>query len=239
MTELSRRSFIVTTSAAAMSCGLASYALAGAGEEHTYEFMVDPSKCIGCIHCVKACILENDVPEHNFRTWIERYTFKKDQTFIVESPNGGLDGFGEPDVDPKDIKKAVFIPKLCNQCDNTPCLQVCPVGATYMGPEGLIHIDSEHCIGCGYCIQSCPYGARFYNHETGAADKCDWCYHRISKGMVPACVEVCPTEARRFSIDGSDPLIASEKNEGNTRGLRQSIGTEPKLAYLGLEEKVR
>ena len=64
--------------------------------------------------------------------------------------------------------------------------------------DGVVLIDHTYCIGCQYCVQACPYGARFFNAEKKVTDKCTWCYHRITKGLQPACVEVCPVGARIF-----------------------------------------
>ena len=62
------------------------------------------------------------------------------------------------------VVKGFFVPKLCNHCRNSPCTQVCPVGATFYSPDGVVLIDRKHCIGCGYCVQACPYGCRYINH---------------------------------------------------------------------------
>ena len=104
--------------------------------------------------------------------------------------------------------RSFFVPKLCNQCDNPPCVQVCPVGATFKTEDGVVLVDEDYCIGCRYCIQACPYGARYLDPHTKTADKCTFCYHRITKGLLPACVEVCPTQARVFGELGprSSPL---------------------------------
>ena len=104
------------------------------------------------------------------------------------------------------------MPRLCMQCDNSPCTGVCPVGATYRTEDGVILVDARRCIGCGYCVVACPYGARYLvpagpeapNDTPGVADKCTWCYHRISRNLEPACVEVCPVGARMFG-DAADP----------------------------------
>ncbi len=214
-------------------------------EKHYWGFVCDNEKCIGCGRCVVACKLENDVPwEPEFnRTWVERYIITEDGEIFVDSPNGGRDGFGAEYVNVKyrglDIRKSFFIPKLCNQCDNPPCVTVCPVGATYMTDDGVVLIDREHCIGCRYCIQACPYGARFFLPEEGIVDKCTWCYHRISKGLVPACVEVCPVGARVFG-DLRDPAspVTEILREKRVYVLKPDLGTEPKVYYIGFEKGV-
>src|SRR3990170_2937299 len=98
----------------------------------------------------------------------------------------------------RDILRSFFVPKLCNHCDRPPCVQVCPVGATFKSRDGVVLVDADYCIGCRYCIQACPYGARYLEPETKVADKCTFCYHRVRKGLLPVCVEVCPTQARIF-----------------------------------------
>ena len=80
--------------------------------------------------------------------------------------------------------RSFFVPKLCNQCDNPPCVQVCPVSATFKTVDGVILVDEERCIGCRYCIQACPYGARYLHPVRKTADKCTFCYHRTSQGDV-------------------------------------------------------
>jgi Fe-S-cluster-containing dehydrogenase component len=222
-------------------------ALSGGGEddgaaseiEHDYAFVVDINRCIGCGQCVRACSVENDVPEGQFRTWIERYVVTPDGVHI-DSPEGGMNGFDE--VDEEFAEEAIntfFVPKLCNHCAEAPCIQVCPVGATYRSQEGFVLVDSEHCIGCSYCVQACPYGARFINHERRIADKCTWCYHRISKGKLPACVTVCPTQARLFG-DLNDPnsSVAKVRQTDNWDVLKPEAHTESMCLYLGLQRVV-
>ena len=224
-------------------------------EEHHYGFLVDTTRCIGCGKCVMACKLENRVPmdPHYNRTWVERYVITEDEEVFVDSPDAGIHGFnGLPENEKYrnlNIAESFFVPKLCNQCDNPPCVQVCPVGATYMTRDGVVLVDQRRCIGCGYCIQACPYGARYMVPEHSeltpqgyrkVADKCTWCYHRITKGLLPACVEVCPVGAR-ISGDMRDPESAPREALRRSRvyTLKSSLGTKPKVYYLGLHVEVR
>jgi len=207
--------------------------------DHDYAFVVDVSRCIGCGQCVRACSVENNVPEGQFRTWIERYVVTPDGVH-VDSPQGGMNGFDE--VDEALAGEAInsfFVPKLCNHCAEAPCIQVCPVGATYRSPEGFVLVDSEHCIGCSYCVQACPYGVRFINSENRIADKCTWCYHRVSQGKLPACVTVCPTRARLFG-DLNDPNseVARVRQADQWHVLKPEAHTSSMCLYLGLPRVV-
>ena len=122
---------------------------------------------------------------------------------IVDSPNGGYDGFPALDA-PGDGAKVFFVPKMCNHCADSPCMQVCPVGATFDSPDGVVLVDKSRCLGCRYCVQACPYGCRYIDPRTNTADKCTLCYHRITKGLTTACCEVCPTGARQL-VDLKNP----------------------------------
>jgi Fe-S-cluster-containing dehydrogenase component len=211
--------------------------------EHYYAMGVQVDRCIGCGLCVKACKVENDVPEEPFffRTWVERYSIDADGEVVVESPEGGIDGFPPREEDEeRDVIRSFFVPKLCNQCDNPPCVQVCPVGATFMSQDGVVLVDKDYCIGCRYCIQACPYGARYLDPRTAVADKCTFCYHRITKGLLPACVEVCPTQARVFGELGarSSPLHRM-KRTSSLHVLKPALNTAPKVLYADLDGEVR
>ena len=212
-----------------------------------WAFLVDATKCVGCGLCVTACKKENDIPFDApvTRTWVERYVVTRDGQTHVDSPLGGRDGFiddkiGDKEIDAEDITKAFFVPKLCNQCDNPACVQVCPVGATYQTNDGVVLVDRDWCIGCGYCIMACPYGVRFFHPVHKVAEKCNFCYHRISNGGEPACVECCAFGARRLANlrDPDDPVTKIIMTE-RVAVLKDEYGTKPNVFYLGLDTNVR
>jgi len=209
--------------------------------KHWYGMGIDIHKCIGCGRCADACKKENNGPREPiyFRTWIERYIVPIEGETYVDSPNGGIDGFPEFKGD-IDILKTYFVPKICNQCAKPPCVQVCPVGATFLSQDGVVLVDEKWCIGCRYCIQACPYGARYLHPVKKVADKCTFCYHRIVKGLLPACVEVCPTQARIFGEVGlqSSPLRRFVRFN-DIIVTKQYLNTEPKVYYAGADMEVR
>ncbi len=206
-----------------------------------YGMGIQVDRCIGCGKCVEACKAENDVPRepYYFRTWVERYVIHNDGEVSVDSPLGGIRGF-PPLEGESEVLRSFFVPKLCNQCDNPPCVQVCPVGATFKTVDGVVLVDSDYCIGCRYCIQACPYGARYLDPRTHTADKCTFCYHRIEQGLLPACVEVCPTGARVFGELGAlaSPLRRLMRMSP-LQVLKPYLNTEPKVFYSKLDGEVR
>ena len=219
--------------------------------KHRWAFGVDATRCIGCLRCVEACKLENEVvaDAHHFRTWVERYVyFEGEETPRVDSQSDSVNieasgsereyRFANRYKDVK-VEKAFFVPKLCNHCTHPACVQVCPTGATYRTDDGVVVIDHKYCIGCQYCVQACPYGARFFNEEKGVTDKCTWCYHRITKGLQPACVAVCPVGARIFGDlrDKQSPISLFIRNN-RTRVLKPESGNAPNVYYVGLDKDV-
>lgn len=207
--------------------------------KHSYIYLVDVTKCIGCGTCVRACEVENDVPKHYFRTWVERYSVSRTGHSQIESPNGGRDGF-DPLVTGDAVAKSFFVPKLCNHCKLTPCVQLCPVGASYRTPDGVILVDEKRCIGCSYCVQACPYGSRFIHPDTHTASKCTLCYHRLARGLKTACVQNCPTGARKI---GDSEKLGDEVFEmiakSHVHVLKPELLTEPNCVYIGLSREVK
>ena len=219
--------------------------------KHRWAFGIDATRCIGCLRCVEACKLENDVvlDANHFRTWVERYAYlegeeeprvdsQSDPANVAASGSGGEYRFDNRYKDAK-VTKAFFVPKLCNQCAKPPCVQVCPTGATFKAKDGVVLIDQTYCIGCQYCVQACPYGVRYLDPRKGVADKCTWCYHRITKGLEPACVEVCPTHCRVFG-DLNDPAseISSFVRGNRVEVLKPETGNGPHVFYIGIDKDV-
>jgi tetrathionate reductase subunit B len=207
--------------------------------EHWWGMLIDLPKCIGCGNCVRACQAENDVPDGYFRTWVERYqvTDYDIENPHVDSPDGGKQGF--PPSNEKGGKN-FFVPKLCNHCADSPCTQVCPVGATFISPDGVVLVDQKYCLGCRYCVQACPYGCRFINPKKNVAEKCTLCYHRITKGLTTACCEACPTGARQLADlkNPNDPIHEFLKTH-NVQILKPQMATHAKVFYNDLDGSVR
>ncbi len=208
-------------------------------EAHQWAMVIDIAKCIGCRRCLDACQRENQVPpdlELN-RTWLERYEITGDGGLQVEF-------ISRTDLNPESGEdtalKGFFVPKLCNQCANPPCVSVCPVNATFRTLDGVILVDKDRCIGCKYCIVACPYGARYLHPETKVVDKCTFCYHRITQGLPPACVQACPTKARTSgNLKNPDDPVRQRLLEEALQVLKPSLGTKPRVYYQGLREGVR
>jgi Fe-S-cluster-containing dehydrogenase component len=235
--------YILLTPAAAAGLNLLEGATTAASEklkqaEHWWGMTIDIAKCIGCGNCVRACARENDVPEGHFRTWVERYTIEGDREHPkVESPNGGIAGF--PPVDRSDVK-SFFVPKLCNQCADSPCTQVCPVGATFVSPDGAVLVDEKYCLGCRYCVQACPYGCRYIHPTKHTVDKCNLCYHRITKGLTTACCEACPTGCRTLAdLKNPDDPAHEFLRKNTVQVLKPHMATGAKVYYKDLDGAVR
>lgn len=138
-------------------------------------FDFDPSKCTACQACVMACMDQNDIDvvhhQHPFRNAAE-----------LESEEDGTQKFS-------------FLSVACMHCEDAPCVMGCPSACLYKDQEsGLTLYDNTNCIGCHSCAMACPFGAPSFNAE-GKMEKCDGCVERLRRGMVPACVRVCPSGA--------------------------------------------
>src|ERR1019366_7668898 len=188
--------------------------------KHKWLMCIDVERCIGCGLCVDACKRENHVPEASsfFRTWIERYVIKVPAAggndargdVLVDSPNGGRDGFPPSAVPREEILKSFFVPKLCNLCEHSPCAQACPVGATFDSPDGAVLVDSTYCIGCGFCI---PAGAE----------------------VCPTQARISGDQKTPVENDPAQEFV--RKNKVFT--LKPHLGTEPRVLYANIDKEVR
>ena len=174
-----------------------------------YAMAIDTRKCVGCSDCVVACQTENNVPVGFCRDWVVEVV---DGTY----PNVSIELRSE----------------RCNHCNNSPCVRCCPTGASHFEDGGIVVVNPNKCIGCGACIESCPYDAR-YSHPEGYVDKCTFCIHRVRQGSDPACVSVCPTKCMYFG-DLSDPnsRIVNVLKNRKYKSLAPEAGTQPQIFYL-------
>lgn len=176
-----------------------------------YAMVVDLRKCIGCHSCSVACKMENEVPMGVWRTWLN----------IIEK--------GEYPYATK-----VFLPVLCNNCENPHCVTVCPVKATYKRKDGIVEINPHLCVGCKICIIACPYQMRYLQPSKRMADKCNWCLHRVEAGLEPACVIACPTEALIFGNQKDrESKVAKLISTSHVQVLKPGMGTDPHVYYIG------
>ena len=215
-----------------------------------WAFIVDLRRCTGCRSCTVACKAEFNTPLGAFRA------------AVYEEVHGKY---------PKSEK--LFLPRLCNHCEGNkedeipPCVKVCPeypkgrkkyttadgktiryrYGATYKRPDGLILFENDLCVGCGKCIDKCPYGARNWDMSRKSGKdptkqsivKCSFCQHRIDQGVVPSCVNTCPPGARKFG-DLNDPNSEVSKlvkefgleTNRNKTTLLPAEDTVPMLFYI-------
>ena len=142
----------------------------------------DLDRCVGCLACSVSCKVVNGVPIGNF--WNKTLR-------VGPTPKEG--GSGQfPDVE------TYFLNVQCQHCENPQCVSVCPTEASHKLPDGTIQIDKSKCIGCQFCVMSCPYGVRYLNEEEGVVEKCTLCQQRTAQGELPQCVAQCGARARFF-----------------------------------------
>ncbi len=217
-------------------------ALTKDGRIRQWTMIIDLRRCDGCQsqgtapQCTTSCIEGHFAPEP--MEWIEVYE--------AELPGGGTQ----------------FIPTPCQQCEDPPCVKVCPVGATFSTPEGTVLIDQGRCIGCRICMAACPYDRRFFNwgnppippeaafadyhpdHQTpsirGTVMKCDFCPDMVRDGTLPFCIQACPNDAIYYgdleediATNGRTIVKATALiDDNNGYRLKEHLGTEPRVFYI-------
>jgi len=171
-----------------------------------YIMAIDANKCINCKACVLACQQRNGTPYGHSRNWVR------------ETP------------DKLSLLGTAYQPGACMHCDHPLCVEACP---THAADDGSVGIDPERCIGCGGCIEACPYGARYKHPVTGRADKCDYC-RRATPGQVPACVQMCPVRCRVFgdADNPDDPVARALAGNRHVYVVPPDFDAKPTLAYL-------
>ncbi len=184
------------------------------GQRVRWAKLIDHTRCIGCHACTTACKSENEVPLSVTRTYVKYVD-------VGEFPQA----------------RRAFQVTRCNQCEDAPCVAACPTAAMYTRPDGIVDFAKSICIGCKACIAACPYDAIFINPEDQAAEKCNFCAHRIDVGLEPACVVVCPTEAILIGdLNDSDSTVARTVARQPVTIRRPEKETRPKLFYLGAHQ---
>lgn len=197
-----------------------------------WGLLIDTAKCAtDCDACVTGC---NN--EHN------------------------LQGYDRPATDPQWIRKLELtdrqtghvssLPMLCQHCENPPCVDVCPTGASFRREDGIVLVDKHICIGCRYCVMACPYKARSFVHEAlhnqksysprgkGTVESCTLCVHRIDEDRIPACVEACNSEGKGAMVFGdlndASSEIANQMREVPSRQVREDLGLNTGVRYQNL-----
>lgn len=221
---------------------LAEAAATADGRVRQWTMIIDLRYCDGCQtsgtppRCTEACIEGHFAPEP--MEWIQVY-------------EGDLIGGGTQ-----------FMPTPCQQCQNPPCVNVCPVGATFSTPEGTVLIDQDRCIGCRICMAACPYDRRFFNwggppvppealladyspdHQVparrGTVMKCDFCADMVRAGTLPYCIQACPNDAIYYgdleediATNGRGIVRASRfLTENSGYRIKENLGTDPRVFYI-------
>jgi Fe-S-cluster-containing dehydrogenase component len=206
------------------------------GLENQWVMVIDLAKCQGCRDCTVACNEGHFVPEG--QEWIPVLTVQDE------------------------LGAEFFLPRPCMQCENPPCVKVCPVDATYTRDDGVVLIDHERCIGCRYCMAACPYAARSFvwvepthtpeelsheyspeapwPHRVGTVTKCDFCVHEVREGRLPHCARACCVQAIYFGdiredavSNGEETLpLAETLREKGGFRFKEELGTLPRVWYL-------
>ena len=194
--------------------------------------VIDLKRCVGCYGCQLSCKAEHGTPPGVFYGRVQRE---------------------EEGVFP--FVKTFFLPLLCNHCEEPPCVEVCPTGATFKAADGIVEIDADQCVGCRTCMMACPYNNRYFNntldhyfgdqgptpyeqarsarHPKDVVMKCDFCKDRVRSGKLPACVANCAAEARHFGdLDDPDSNVSRLIRERGGFPLHPEEGTSPSVYYL-------
>jgi Fe-S-cluster-containing dehydrogenase component len=219
-----------------------------AEEDVLFGYAFNISKCQGYMNCVSACVEENNQDRNSQMQYIRIHEMKDGEGFKFDNADDNY--YHEVPAEGH-----FYMGTQCFHCDNPPCVEVCPVQATWKEDDGLVVIDYDWCVGCRYCMAACPYDGRRFNwskpevpetevnknqhylgnrmRKKGVMEKCTFCVQRSRKGKNPACVDACPTGARIFGnlLDPNSTIRWVLENKKVFR-LKEDLGTEPKFWYF-------
>jgi molybdopterin-containing oxidoreductase family iron-sulfur binding subunit len=194
--------------------------------------LIDTNKCAsGCNACVNACNTENGLAQtgrpRTDAQWIRKVELKDKRSGETHS-----------------------LPLMCQHCENPPCVDVCPTGASFKRADGIVLVDRHICIGCRYCMMACPYKARSFVHEVlteqkadvprgkGCVESCTLCVHRVDRDQQPACVEACAAENHNAMLFGdlndAGSEIAKRVKTYATTQLRADLKLNTGVRYQGI-----
>ncbi|MFA7269639.1 MAG: 4Fe-4S dicluster domain-containing protein [Sterolibacterium sp.] len=205
----------------------------GASSKVRWGLLVDTTRCAsGCKACVSACNAENAIEPGSGRPAQNSQWIRKIE--LVEQSSG----------------RAVSLPMMCQHCEQPPCVDVCPTGASFRRADGIVLVDRHICIGCRYCMMACPYKARSFVHEPltrqnpevprgkGCVEACTFCVQRIDAGKQPACVEACKQAGHDAMLFGDlkDPAseIAKRIASTATSQVRADLRLGTGVRYQGI-----
>ncbi|RJQ42747.1 MAG: dehydrogenase [Nitrospiraceae bacterium] len=185
-----------------------------ARQQKRVGMLINLNRCIGCYACQVTCKAEYALPAGTLRCRVKTYCSGK-----------------YPDI------KKIFIPQLCNHCDHAPCIEECREKALFRNQDGVVVLNDSSCAGCSMCQEKCPYHAIEISSVTGKAEKCDFCYGRITQGLLPVCVQSCMGKAMLFG-DINDPksAISSELSKHQLKVLNPEFETNPSVFYILKDE---
>ena len=197
-----------------------------------WGLLIDTQKCASdCDACVSGCVDEHNLHGHDRpetdAQWIRKVEVTDQQTGYVNS-----------------------LPVMCQHCEDPPCVDVCPTGASFKRDDGLVLVDKHICIGCRYCMMACPYKARSFVHETltnqksysprgkGTVESCTLCVHRIDEDRNPACVDACHQDGNGAMVFGdlNDDAgeLAKQLANSPSEQIRPDLDLNTGVRYQGL-----
>ena len=186
--------------------------------------LIDISLCTGCRKCEKACSEINGMPAPDigkgspYKKVTGPYAFT-----VVSEYQTDLEGVSPPTNE----KGKVYVKRQCMHCDQPACASACLVKAMYKTPEGAVTWRGEKCMGCRYCMLSCPFDMPKFEYSSAnpRVSKCIMCYEkRLQEGKVPACVEACPVEAVEFGMKHKLLDIARTRIYSDPKYVRHIYG---------------